>query len=208
MGLFDLFRKRRNDDCLDGLPPAMRRAFAVLFPKGVSDHNRQLDDLCKHFGDKYKREDLDSNLIFILTGYLITHNNETKAACVCRVLERDRNTMSKSDIEYLYNFALSNHQELAPRLVLQSATDIMSRDGCETDTIPGACGLFGFSPDNPIPAHGVPGIYEYLDHLRDEKANKITYKRAGAVSSRISDYPVDVYIITSPSVSSPVELYI
>ena len=72
MGFFDFFKKKKADSYLDNMPPAMRQAFAVLFPKGVADHDRQLDELCKHFGNKYDRQNIDSNLIYILTGYLIT----------------------------------------------------------------------------------------------------------------------------------------
>lgn len=63
MGFLDFFKRKKKDSYLDNLPPAMRKAFDVLFPKGVDDHNRQLDELSKHFGGKYKREDIDSYLI-------------------------------------------------------------------------------------------------------------------------------------------------
>ena len=43
MGLFDFFKKKKQDNFLANLPPAMRQAFAVLFPNGNADHDRQLD---------------------------------------------------------------------------------------------------------------------------------------------------------------------
>lgn len=208
MGLFDLFKKKKQDNFLVNMPPAMRQAFAVLFPNGVADHDRQLDELCKHFSNKYKREDVDSNLIFILTGYLITGDTKTKESCIDKVMNRKVNTMSKADVDYLYTYALTNHSKLAPLLALSSLMDDMSKDGCETDTFPGGMGRFGYSSDNPIPTKGVTGSYDYLDHLRDSKGNKITYKRLGTTFSSVSDNPVDVYEITSPIISSPVKLWI
>lgn len=208
MGLFDFFKKKKQDNFLSNMPPAMRQAFAVLFPNGVADHNRQLDELCNHFGNKYKREDIDSNLIFILTGYLITGDSKTKEGCIDKVMNRKVNTMSKVDVDYLYTFALTNHPKLAPILALTSLMDEMSDEGCDSDTIPGGQGMFGYSPDNPIPTHGVTGSYEYLDHLRDSKGNKIAYKRLGSTFSNVSDNPVDVYVITSPIITSPIKLCI
>lgn len=144
MGLFNIFKKKKNDDYLTNLPPAMRQAFSILFPKGVDDHNRQLDDLCSYFRNKYKREDVDSNLIYILTGYLITGNAKTKESVINSVMGRKVNTMAKSDIEYLYTFALNNHSKLATLLTLESTMDVLSHDGCDSDTIPNGFGKFGF----------------------------------------------------------------
>lgn len=208
MGFFDFFKKKKADSYLDNMPPAMRQAFAVLFPKGVADHDRQLDELCKHFGNKYKREDIDSNLIFILTGYLITGDSKTKESCIDKVMNRNVNTMSKADVEYLYTFALTNHPKLAPIFALSSIMDDMSEDGCDTDTIPGGQGMFGYSPDNPIPAHGVTGIYEYLDHIRDVKGYPVKYKRLGTTESLLISHPLDVYELTSPGILMPLTIYI
>lgn len=207
MGLFNFLKKKKNDDYLTNLPPAMRQAFSILFPKGVDDHNRQLDELCSYFGNKYKREDVDSNLIYILTGYLITGNAKTKESVINSVIGRKVNTMSKSDIEYLYTFALNNHSKLATLLTLESTMDVLSYDGCDSYTIPNGFGKFGLSLNNPIPAHGVSGIYEYLDHLRDKAGNKITYRRLGIVESQVSNHPIDIYEIKAPSTETA-KLYI
>lgn len=208
MGFLDFFKRKKKDSYLDNLPPAMRKAFDVLFPKGVDDHNRQLDELSKHFGGKYKREDIDSYLIFILTGYLITGDSKTKESSIDKLMARKIHHMSKADVEHLYDFALSNHPKLSSLLTLQSAMDVLSDDGCDTDTIPGGRGLFGFSSENPIPTHGVEGIYEYLDHLRDKKGNKIKYERIGSVETCISQHPVDLYKITSPNNPDTIRLFL
>lgn len=208
MGLFDFFKKKKKQDFLANMPPVMRQAFAVLFPNGEDDFNRQLDDLCSHYGNKYKREDISSNLIFILTGYLITGDSKTKESVIDKVLARKVNTMSKSEVDYLYNYALSNHPKLAMLLTASSMMDALSSDGCDSDTIPGGHGILGYSSENPIPTHGVVGIYEYLDHLRDSAGNKISYTRMGTVDSPISEHPVDVYNVTSLVLQQPITLYI
>ena len=208
MGLFDFFKKKKQDNFLANLPPAMRQAFAVLFPNGNADHDRQLDELCKHFGNKYKREDIDSNLIFILTGYLITGDSKTKESCIDKVMNRKVHTMSREDVEYLYTYALTNHPKLAPILALTSIMDDMSEDGCDTDTIPGGQGMFGYDPDNPIPTHGVTGSYEYLDHLRDVKGYPVKYKRLGTTESLLFNHPLDAYELTSPGIYLPLVIYI
>jgi tetratricopeptide (TPR) repeat protein len=206
MSILDFFRKEK--DLLADLPPAMRQAYNILFPKGVADHDRQLTELCKHYGTRYKREDINSNLIYILTGFLITGNTKTKESAVEVVLSRNTHKMDKQDVEYLYTFALSNHPKLAPLLTIQSVMDNLSHEGCETDTMPGGIGLFGYSQDNPIPTKGVAGSYEYLDHLRDCNGNKISYKRLGTTGSNVSDSPIDVYEITSPTISQPINLFV
>lgn len=208
MGFFDFFKKKKADSYLDNMPPAMRQAFAVLFPNGNADHDRQLDELCKHFGNKYKREDIDSNLIFILTGYLITGDAKTKDNSINKVLSRPNNTMSKADVEYLYNFALRNHPKLAPLLVAQKAVNRLSSDGCTTDTIPGGYGPFGLTPDNPIPTKGVEESYYYLDHLRDANGNKISYTRIGSTMSSISQNPIDVYKLSAKSTFGSDQIFI
>lgn len=209
MGLFDIFKRKKSpEDRLKNMPEAMRKAYIAMFPKGVADHDRQLDELCKHFGNKYERQVLDSNLIFILTGYLITGDSKTKDNTISKVLTRPNNKLTKADADYIYNFALQNHPKLAQLLIAQEAMDILSSDGCTTDTIPGGIGRFGYSHDNPIPTNGVNGSYDYLEHLRDSKGNKIAYKRLGSTFSNVSDNPVDVYVITSPIITFPIKLCI
>lgn len=39
MGLFDFFKKKKKQDFLANMPPVMRQAFSVLFPKGEDDCN-------------------------------------------------------------------------------------------------------------------------------------------------------------------------
>lgn len=208
MGFFDFFKKKKTNGRLKDLPPVMRQAYSVLFPKGQTDQERQLDELCDHYGSKYQRDDIYSNLVFILSGYLITGTSDTKESAVSKVLQRQVNKMSKADVEYLYNFALSNHPKLSPLVTVQSVMDKMSHDGCDSDTIPGGKGYFGYSQDNPIPVHGITGIYEYLGNLRDKNGNKVSYERIGTVQSFISDNPIDVYAITSPSISRPINLFV
>ena len=61
MGFFDFFKKKKTNGRLKDLPPVMRQAYSVLFPKGQTDQERQLDELCDHYGSKYQRDDFFSN---------------------------------------------------------------------------------------------------------------------------------------------------
>ena len=76
MGLFDLFRKKQKHDT--NLPPSLQKAIAILFPNGNDDRLRQLKELGEHYGSKYELDYINNNLIFILSGYLITGNIMTK----------------------------------------------------------------------------------------------------------------------------------
>ena len=166
MGLFDFFKKKSNNP-YDNLPPAFQKAFAVLFPNGVDDHQRQLKELATYYCSKYEQQEIDSNLIFILSGYLITCDTKTREAAISKVLARPNNRIIKSEVEYLYDYALDNHPKLKGLVVAKEIMDTLSSDGCSTDTIPGGIGVFGYSSDNPIPTEGVIGIYDYLSRLYD-----------------------------------------
>lgn len=209
MGLFDIFKRKKSpEDRLKNMPEAMQKAYLAMFPKGVADHDRQLDELCKHYGNKYNSQEIDSNLIFILTGYIVTGDSKTREGAIAKVLNRQNNRMTKTDVDYLYTFALSQHPKLSQLLEVEKIMDTMSSDGCDTDTIPGGSGPFGVSPDNPIPTKGVAGSYDYLAHLRDSAGNKITYQRIGTTASSISEYPIDAYKLSAKSTFGTDVIYI
>lgn len=197
MGLFDFFKKKKNDNPYKDLPPAFQKAFAVLFPNGADDHEQQLNELYAHYRSKYERQEIDSNLIFILTGYLITGDTKTKEVAVSNVLARPKNRMTKSEVEYLLDYALNNHPKLKGLIVAEEMMDMLSTDGCTTDTIPGGVGMFGYSAHNPIPTEGVIGIYDYLSRLYDGEGVAVSYERTGTVDTSISEHPIDVYQVCS-----------
>lgn len=197
MGIFDFFKKKKEHNPYKNLPPVMQQAFAKLFPKGVADHERQVNELLHYFNNKYDFQEIDSNLIFILTGYLITGNTKSREGAITSVMHRAQNRMNKTEIEYLYEYALKNHPKLSQLLVAESVMDSLSDDGCETDTIPGGSGYFGYSPRNPIPVKGVIGIYDYLDRLYDDVGKKISYERIGTIETEVSRHPIDEYSIHS-----------
>lgn len=197
MGFFSLFKKNKNNNTYDKLPPVFQKAFAVLFPNGVDDHERQLKELSVYFDFKYNQQEIDSNLIFILSGYLVTGDTKTREFAVSNVLKRPNNRMLLSEVEYLYNYAVKNHPKLKGLLLAEEIMDRLSNDGCYTDVIPGGSGLFGFSSDNPIPVKGVIGIYDYLSRLYDGQGILVSYERSGTVESYLSKHPVDEYHICS-----------
>lgn len=56
------------------------------------------------------------------------------------------------------------------------------RDGCEE--IPGGMGLFGRSPDNPVPVDGYDGALAYLDGLRCPDGGTLLFHRIGSFTCR------------------------
>lgn len=197
MSIFDFFRKKKETNPYKNMPPAFQKAFIILFPNGVTDHDRQLNELFKYYKGKYEKQDLDNNLIFVLTGYLITGNTTSRDDAINQVLNRPNNKMTNSEVEYLCDYALKNHPKLSQLLLAEAIMDKLSDDGCDTDTIPGGIGLFGLSAKNPIPTKGVVGIYDYLAHLYDSNGNPIQYERTGTVEIEISSHSIDMYKIIS-----------
>ena len=195
MGLFDFFRKKEKQN--NSLPPAFQKAIAILFPNGNDDRLRQLKELNKHFGSKYELDYINNNLIFILSGYLITGNIKTKEKAVASVLNRVDNKMSSTDVEYLHDYALENHPKLSILKVVESLSNALENEECETDTMPGGYGSFGYSPTNPIPTKGVLGIYDYLSRLYDTNQQKVDYTRIGTITNEISSHPIDEFKISS-----------
>lgn len=203
MGLFDLFKKSDSFEArLKKMPKSFQDAFKVLFPNGVDDHNRQVEELYEHFDKKIPKDDLASNLIFVLTGYLLTRNFVTKEHAVHALLGRNGNVLNNAEAEYLHDYALNNHPKLASVVTLREIESLMGSDGCDSDTIPGGTGMFGLNWNNPIPTKGVSGIYDYLSRLYDIECNKIEYTRTGTVNSSVSHHPVDVFRISSPKGST------
>ena len=193
MGLFDFFKRKKQT-----MSPAFQEALKILFPNGLNDRTRQLNELKKYFGSKYDVEnDISVNLIFILTGYLITGNIKTREASISSVLNRANNKMTQTDVEYLHDFALKNHPKLSALLLVEVISDTLSQDGCDTDAIPNGEGVFGLSSGNPIPVNGVIGIYDYLSRLYDESGHKVSYKRVGTTLNNLFKHPVDEFQINS-----------
>ena len=180
------------------MPKSFQDAFKVLFPNGVDDHKRQVEELYEHFDKRIQKDDLASNLIFVLTGYLLTKNFVTKEHAVHALLGRKGDVLKKAEAEYLHDYALNNHPKLSSVATLREIESLMGSDGCDSDTIPGGTGMFGLNWDNPIPTKGVSGIYDYLSRLYDNECNKIEYTRTGTVNSSATHHPVDVFRICSP----------
>jgi hypothetical protein len=65
---------------------------------------------------------------------------------------------------------------------LMEGTGYELETGTNLDVIPEGFGRFGLDPTNPIPVNGIGGGYMYLDVLKDQKGNAITYSRIGSMS--------------------------
>lgn len=194
MGLFDFFRRKKQNN---SLPASLQEAITILFPNGNDDRLRQLKELGEHYGSKYELDYINNNLIFILSGYLITGNIMTKEKAVGSVLGRVNNKMTSADVEYLHDYALENHPKLSILKIVESVSDTLGEGGCETDTLPGGYGKYGYSPSNPIPTKGVLGIYDYLSRLYDVNQHCVDYIRVGTVVNEISTHPIDEFQISS-----------
>lgn len=198
MGLFDIFKKKDSyEEKLKKMPFAMRKVFKVLFPNGVKDFARQSNELFLHFNRRISQEDIESNLTYILAGYLITGDSKTKETAVSSVMQRYNSPFTKEEAEYMHDYAISNHPKLSDFVVVNQIEAEMSKDGCDTDTIPGGFGFFGLSKNNPIPTHGVTGIYDYLSRLYDATCNQVKYTRLGTTNSKVSNHPIDVFEVKS-----------
>ena len=195
MGLFDFFKKKKSRQ--EKMTSAFQEAFNILFPKGKSDYKRQLNDLCTHYDSKYNTDDINVNVIFILTGYLITGNIKNRENSISSVLARIENKMTRSDVEYLHDYVLENHPKLSSLLMIEKMSDTLCKDGYDTDIILGGSGEFGFSPNNPIPTKGVLGIYDYLSRLYDKDNNKVSYTRVRSLSNNFLKHLVDEFQISS-----------
>lgn len=197
MGLFDFLKKKNTfDERIKKMPPAFQEAFKSLFPNGGEDHQRQVKELNAHFNNKYSTQEIDNNLIFVLSGYLITGSFTTKEHAINSVLNRKEQKLSKDDAEFLHDYALQNHPKLAARLDIAKIEEMMGSDGCDSDTIPGGYGSFGYTESNPIPTKGVTGIYDYLSRLYDSEYDKVKYSRLGTTNSPVSHHPIDIFQVT------------
>ena len=195
MGLFDIFKQKKQQSMMDKIAPSMQQILSILFPKGEEDHKRQINVLYEHFLGRYERTEIDNNLIFTLYGFLITGETKSLDSALVKLLNRSRNIMTRDDAEYLCSFAISNHPKLAILKAVSEYEKQSSQDGCDTDIIPNAKGEFGYCNDNPIPTKGITGIYDYLSRLRDFNDNEIRYERLGSGFSSVSEHPIDIYKI-------------
>lgn len=191
MGFFDIFKKDKKKTAV---PSSFQKVQELLFPNG--DQLKQIEFLQNHFGNKYEQQEISENLIFILSGYLLSETGKTRDVSISKVLDRPRNRMSREEIEFLHDYALKNHPKLSLIDVVTTFSKILSEDGCNSDILPGANGQYGFSPNNPIPTDGIMGIYDYLSRLYIENQN-VTYVREMSVSSSVSKHPVDKFYINS-----------
>ena len=195
MGLFDFLKRKRTDK--KNMPSVFQEAFSILFPNGKRDYNRQLNDLCMHYDSKYDMDDINVNVIFILTGYLITGNIKNRENSISSVLARVENKMTRNDVEYLHDYVLENHPKLSSLLLIEKMSDALCKDGSDTNILTGGSGEFGFSPNNPIPTKGVLGIYDYLSRLYDKDNNKVSYTRVRSLSNNFLKHSVDEFQISS-----------
>lgn len=198
MGLFDIFKKKDPyEEKLKKMPLSMREVFKVLFPSGTKDFVRQSNELFLHFNRRISKDDIEKNLIFILTGYLITGDSKTKESAVNSVMQRHNCPFTKEAAEYMHDYAILNHPKLSALVAIKQIETEMSMDGCDTDTMPGGHGSFGLSKDNPIPAQGVTGIYDYLSRLYDATCNQVKFTRLGTTNCNVSNHPIDAFQIKS-----------
>ena len=193
MGFLDRFKREKTDKKNSQILESLESLFLKLFPEGQKDHDRQLNELYSHYGSKYGYQEIDSNLIFILTNYL--SGTKIQEEVVSNVLSRPKNRMLREDIVFLVKYALSNHPKLNSLLITETIQEGLVEDGVDTDTIPGCTGQFGYSPSNPIPTKGINGIYDYLSRLYDTEGSLVEPTRTGCIAENISAHPIDEFIV-------------
>lgn len=92
-------------------------------------------------------------------------------------------------------FAKENADMLALQKAFREyAADLAGKDGVDTDEIPKGYGPYGLVVTNPIPTLSIEGSKLYLNQLRTDKGNAITYERKGSTScAEVTPGSIDIY---------------
>lgn len=111
------------------------------------------------------------------------------------------NILSEKEIDDIFKFciyktipALAPHNLNADK-VINFLSGNEYNDGCSLDEIPWGKGEFGYNMGNPIPVSGVISNNIYLDKLRDQNNEQVTWERIGSFAVENIKHPVDGYKI-------------
>lgn len=190
MGLFDIFKKKKNPE----MPAALAKVFALFFPGGVNEQKRLTDGLCAKLGGRYSTDYVGNNYVFVLS-CLFMDEDKTLAAVIDKVKNRVNNRLTSSEIKIIYNYAIENNEKLSATLDILSLMDNLCDKGPDSDVMPEGYGRFGLDITNPIPIHGVPENEYYLRKLRRADGSKITWNRLGSCNAQNISHIIDKYEI-------------
>ena len=71
----------------------------------------------------------------------------------------------------------------------------LSKEGTYEDQIPEGIGEFGLDLSNPVPVNGILSSDRYLEKLKTDNGEKISWERIGSFSANNIKNPIDGYTI-------------
>ncbi len=223
MGLFDIFKKKKDTEFADRTTPNNRdetpnerkrvagnfvdAVFHTFFPEGKYQQFFLTAKLKERLGNKYDEQTVALNYNLILT-YIFVSPQKSKFSIVQQAYNRTDNILSEQELAFIYDFAwVNNIQPLIQKNNDNTPTRVKD-DNIVTDEMPDGFGEFGLEVTNPIPIAGIPENKFYLARLQLENGDAITWNRIGSTRVDNIKYIIDNYVIYDKSGTEICHLYL
>lgn len=211
MGLFDIFKRKKDNSALDAYLSEMRQK---MFPGGNEEIQRQVNEVCRLLNNRYDKSVVSSGLLY-MSSLMFTSQDKSADRIVKRgALLRPGNILTEQDAMTIYKYVVRKQLEkIMPqydeRMFNEFYKSIGNMEGgSTTDVIPGAYGEYGLCETNPIPVRGIPNNETYLRKLSLISGEEITWRRLGSTSAPNISGPIDIYEITTKNGVEICDIYI
>jgi len=200
--VLNIIFKFENSNDLNGL-------FLKLSPKGLTEQVKE--PTIPKEKDKTKPAEIiavtDSDTSETLVVKYLNAPDKSKDAVLAmyKVLASMGNTKCILALHKLIGEPL----ELEENIITMAVTGIASNtQACSESVIPEGIGEFGLCKTNPVPVYGIPSNEIYLNQLKTDKGEKISWKRTGFLTCNNIEKEIDAYKIFNSSNKKIATLYL
>lgn len=174
-----------------------------IFPNGKKDIDEGTKELLRILN--YSIDEKTAQNIFVKSSsicYTTSMNGSfSKERLKQHLAPYALNYFNENAIGKFYDYILSKNERAKALNSLLEITREFSKTsnptGTDKDEMPEGYGEFGLEITNPIPTSSIPDSYFYLNRLRRNKGQEITFERIGSMAAPNIKHTIDAYNISA-----------
>lgn len=218
-----LFTKKKK------IPKKIKKFYDKFLEKNFPEGQKQIDSGIKKVRllSNNKLSVKESSEIFLPTLLLYKLDSKNKDEIIEYIMKKSSGKLINREANLIFLFIVCHNtifEDASPKLqskfaevALNPAKTESSRKelhnkiektGCDSDTIPGGYGDFGYQITNPIPVNGIESNDIYLSRLRTSDNEQIKWRRTGPCVTNNIDNIIDKYKIYNINKEYLCDLYI
>lgn len=204
MGLFDLFKSKKDNDA----EALLKQHIGMMFPLGAADMQRDCDRVGELINWKIQGDELRGFMVGCKTLVFINKSyNDDRFINSFVTRSQNRITTSQAREVYIYLAGESTYRINFSRMAKANGNQLPKEfeeeiarlrrlwmAGTLLDTLTNGYGEFGLTSTNPVPTICVRGSDRYLASLLWDGA-PIESSRVGSTTSDVTDGNIDIYNI-------------